>query len=104
MYEPNETSRHYINSVGISAVAHKTKNGFKVEKNLPPEPILIFVFGKEDASVARSEGLSMPECNYARAMANQLLFAEGWDKYHDGFLTRAYVQEGMEAYEKGLKK
>jgi hypothetical protein len=104
MYKPNELSRHYIDSVGISSVGHKTKHGFKVESNLPPEPILIFVFGKEDVSAARSEGLSMAEFNYDRAMTNQFLFAEGWDKYHDRFLTRAYVQEGMDAYKKALKQ
>ena len=104
MYEPNESSRHYIDPVGITSVGHKTKHGFKVEKNLPAEPILIFVFGKEDASAARSEGRSMAEFHYNRAMANQFLFAEGWDKYHDRFLTRAYVQEGMGAFENASKK
>jgi hypothetical protein len=104
MYEPNEPSRRYIDPVGITSVGHKTKHGFKIEKNLPPEPILIFVFGKEDASAARSEGRSMAESHYNRAMSNQFLFAEGWDKYHDRFFTRAYVQEGMGAYEKALKQ
>jgi hypothetical protein len=100
MYKPDESSRHYIDSVGITSVGHKTKHGFKVEENLPHEPILIFVFGKEDASAARSEGRNMAEFHYNRATANQFLFAEGWDKYHDRFLTRAYVQEGMDAFEK----
>jgi hypothetical protein len=90
--------------VGISSVGHKTKQGFKTEKNLPPEPILIFVFGREDAAVARSEGRSMAEFQYNRGLANQFLFAEGWDKYHDRFFSRAYLQEGMDAYEKALKK
>jgi hypothetical protein len=40
----------------------------------------------EDAAVARSEGESMASFHYSRAMANQFLFAEGWDKYHDRFL------------------
>jgi hypothetical protein len=104
MYKPNEQSRHYIGAVGISSVGHKTKPGLKIEKELPREPVLIFVFGKEDASVARSEGLSMAESHYERALANQFLFAEGWDKYHDRFFTRAYLQEGMEAYEDALKQ
>ena len=73
-------------------------------EKLPSEPVLIFVFGKEDASTARSEGLSMAEFHYNRAMANQFLFAQGWDKYHDRFFTRAYLEEGMGAYEKALKK
>jgi hypothetical protein len=105
MYEPKQPSRHYIDSVGIDAVAHKTKHGFKMEKkNLPPEPTLIIVFGKEDAAVARSEGRSMAESQYNGRMANQFLFAEGWDLYHDRFLTRAYVQEGMDAFNKALKQ
>jgi hypothetical protein len=104
MYEPNEPSRHYIDPVGISPVEHKTKHDSNIEKNLPTEPILIFVFGKEDASAARSEGLSMAEFHYNRAMANQFLFAQGWDKYHYRFFTRAYLEEGMGAYEKALKK
>jgi hypothetical protein len=103
MYEPNESSRHYIDPVGITSVGHKTKFGLKVEKNLPAEPILIFVFGKEDASAARSEGRSMAEFHYNRAMANQFLFAEGWDKYHDRFLTRAYVQEAEAAFVKASR-
>jgi hypothetical protein len=73
-------------------------------EKLPSEPVLIFVFGKEDASTARSEGLSMTRSHYNRVMASQFLFAEGWDKYHDRFLTRAYVQEEMGAYEDGLKQ
>jgi hypothetical protein len=35
MYEPNEPSRHYIDPLGISSVVHKTKHGFKVQKNSP---------------------------------------------------------------------
>jgi hypothetical protein len=104
MYKPNEPSRHYIGAVGVSSEGHQTKHDFKNKKNFPSEPVLIFVFGKEDASAARSEGLSMAESHYDQAMANQFLFAEGWDKYHDRFLTRAYVQEGIGAYEKALKK
>jgi hypothetical protein len=104
MYEPNEPSRRYIDPVGITALGHKTKDGLKIEKDAPPEPILIFVFGKEDTSAARSEGRNMADSHYNRSMANQFLFAEGWDRYHDRFFTRAYVQEGMDAYEKALKQ
>jgi hypothetical protein len=42
--------------------------------------------------------------HYSRAMANQFLFAEGWDKYLDRFLTRAYVQEGTDAFNKAFKQ
>jgi hypothetical protein len=53
VYEPSQSSRHHIDLLGITSVGHKTKDGFKVEKkNLPPEPILIFVFGMEDAAAA----------------------------------------------------
>jgi hypothetical protein len=52
----------------------------------------------EDAAPAREEGKSMAESRYTSAQAEQFLFAEGWDKYHDRFLTRAYVQEGLDAY------
>ena len=45
----------------------------------------------------------MAEAHYSRAMAEQFLFAEGWDKYHDRFFTRAYVQEGVDAYQRALK-
>jgi hypothetical protein len=75
-----------------------------IEEQIPWECRRLGVFGKEDASAARSEGLSMAEFHYNRAMANQFIFAESWDKYHDRFLTRAYVQEGMEAYEKASKQ
>ena len=92
MYEPDEPSRHYIGKI--------TKHG---SKNSPVDTVLIFVFGIEDAAAARSEGRSMAEAHYSRAMAEQFLFAEGWDKYHDRFFTRAYVQEGVDAYQRALK-
>jgi hypothetical protein len=62
--------------------------------------VLIVNFGREDAAAARAEGRSMATFKYTPAAAEQFLFAEGWDKYHDRFFTRAYVQEGLSAYEK----
>jgi len=45
----------------------------------------------------------MAEFRYTFSMTQQFLFAEGWDKYHSRFFTRAYVQEGMDAYAKGRR-
>jgi hypothetical protein len=53
---------------------------------------------------AREEGKSMAEFRYSRSQAEQFLFAQAWDKYHDRYLTRAYVQEGKEAYDEALRK
>jgi hypothetical protein len=92
LYQPNEHSRHFI--ARISAA----KDG------KDPQPVLCFVFGMEDAEAARKEGKRMAEVHYSRAQAEQFLFAQGWDKYHDRFFARAYVQEGEDAYEKALKK
>jgi hypothetical protein len=64
----------------------------------PTNDVVIFNFGIEDSQAARAEGRSMRAFNYAPAQAEQFLFAEGWDKYHDRFFTRAYVQEGMDAF------
>ena len=36
----------------------------------------------------------------ASSQAHEFLFAQGWDKYHDRFFTRCYVQEGEDAYNK----
>ena len=65
---------------------------------------LVYNFGIEDATAARDEGRSMAGFNYTKEMADKFLFAEGWDKYHDRFFTRAYVQEGMAAYTAARKK
>ena len=51
-----------------------------------------------------TEGQSMAESHYSPAQAEQFLFAEGWDKYHDRFFTRGYVQEGLDAYSKARRK
>ena len=66
--------------------------------------VAILIFGMEDVGVARSQGISMAESKYTPDMAEQFLLAEGWSKYHDRFFTRAYVQEGMDAYEKAERR
>jgi hypothetical protein len=100
MYNPTEHSRHFITR--LEAVTDgKTGKQRKIEN---PQPVLCFVFGMEDAEAARKEGRSMAEFHYSRSEAHEFLFAQGWDKYHDRFFTRAYVQEGEEAYEEALKR
>jgi hypothetical protein len=98
MFAPNEHSRHYITH--LEATSH---NG-KVQKTENPEPVLCFVFGMEDAAPARAEGQGMAEFKYSPTEAQQFLFAQGWDKYHDRFFTRAYVQEGLEAFNAARKR
>jgi hypothetical protein len=93
LYQPKLHSRHEIGKLAPvgKGVNHSHDN----------DPVLFLIFGIEDASIAREEGKSMAEFKYTPAMAEQFLFAQGWDKYHDRFFTRAYVQEGMDAYTKG---
>ena len=100
LFDPRDHSRHYVDHISATRNG-KTGKTVKVED---PEPILCFVFGMEDAEPARSEGRSMAESRYTPSEAEQFLFAEGWDKYHDRFFTRAYVQEGMDAYTAARKK
>jgi hypothetical protein len=92
LYDPTKQSGHQI--VQLKA----TKPG------APADTVLMLIFGMEDAAQdaapARSEGESMASFRYSPAQAEQFLFAEGWDKYHDRFMTRAYVQEGMDAFNK----
>ena len=96
MYKPDEHSRHFI--ADITAVRDgKTGKAFNTKN---PSRVLCFVFGMEDAEPAREEGRSMAEFHYSRSQAEQFLFAEGWDKYHDRFFTRCYVQEGENAYDR----
>ena len=45
----------------------------------------------------------MAECHYTASQVHEFLFAQGWDKYHDRFFTRCYVQEGEEAYDQAVK-
>jgi TPR repeat protein len=96
MYKPDEHSGHFVSHVDAVKDV-KTEKPRKMEH---PEPILCFVFGIEDAEPARKEGESMAEFHYSRVQAHEFLFAQGWDKYHDRFFTRCYVQEGEDAYDK----
>jgi hypothetical protein len=100
MYKPDEHSRHFIAHIDAVTDA-KTGKTRKMANN--SRPVLCFVFGIEDAKAAREEGRSMAECHYTPSQAHEFLFAEGWDKYHDRFFTRCYVQEGEDAYEEVVK-
>jgi hypothetical protein len=99
MYKPDEHSRHFIGN--ISSTDPRTDK----ERAVPTksQPVVCFVFGMEDAKPARDEGRSMAECKYTPQQAHEFLFAQGWDKYHDRFFTRCYVQEGEAAYETAAK-
>jgi hypothetical protein len=99
MYKPDEHSRHFI--ANISATDPRTEATQKAAKNSPA--VVCFVFGIEDAKPARQEGRSMAECKYTPQQAHEFLFAQGWDKYHDRFFTRCYVQEGETAYNAAVK-
>jgi hypothetical protein len=67
------------------------------------QTVVCFVFGIEDAEPAREQGRSMAEFQYSPSQAHEFLFAQGWDKYHDRFFTRCYVQEGEAAYDKAVR-
>ena len=95
MFSPNEHSSISVDRIDAT---YDSKTG-KKKKVENPEPVLCLVFGMEDAAPARDEGKSLAEFRYSSAQLEQFLFAEGWDKYHDRFLTRAYIQEGLEAYD-----
>ena len=100
MYKPDEHSRHFIAHID-SVTDPKTKKTSKTANN--PQAVVCFVFGIEDAEPARKEGRSMAECHYSPSQAHEFLFAQGWDKYHDRFFTRCYVQEGEAAYDKAVE-
>ena len=100
MYKPDEHSRHFIAQIE-SAADPKTGEKRKISKDA--EAVLCFVFGMEDAQPAREQGRSMAEFHYTPSQAHEFLFAQGWDKYHDRFFTRCYVQEGEAAYEAAVK-
>ena len=99
MYKPDEHSRHFV--ANISATDPRTNK----ERAVPTksQAVLCFVFGMEDAKPAREQGRSMAESHYSPEQAHEFLFAQGWDKYHDRFFTRCYVQEGEAAYEAAVK-
>lgn len=100
MYKPDEHSRHFVARID-SATDPKTGENRKISKDA--QAVLCFVFGIEDAQPAREQGRSMAECHYTSEQAHEFLFAQGWDKYHDRFFTRCYVQEGEAAYEAAVK-
>ena len=100
MYKPDEHSRHFIAQID-SATDPKTGEKRKISKDT--QAVLCFVFGMEDAQPAREQGRSMAEFKYTPSQAHEFLFAQGWDKYHDRFFTRCYVQEGEDAYQKEVK-
>ena len=100
MYKPDEHSRHFIAQID-SATDPKTGEKRKISKDA--QAVLCFVFGMEDAKPAREQGRSMAEFHYSPEQAHEFLFAQGWDKYHDRFFTRCYVQEGEAAYEAAIK-
>jgi hypothetical protein len=100
MYKPDEHSHHFVARID-SATDPKTGEKRKISKDA--QAVLCFVFGMEDAKPAREEGRSMAECQYSAAQAHEFLFAEGWEKYHDRFFTRCYLQEGEDAYEEAVK-
>ena len=101
MYKPDEHSRHFI--AHIDAVTDpKTGKTRKMAAN-NSQPALCFVFGIEDAEPAREQGRSMADFHYTPEQAHELLFAQGWGKYHDRFFTRCYLQEGENAYNAAVK-
>ena len=97
MYKPDQHSGHFIAHID-SVTDPKTGKA----RNIPnkSQAVVCFVFGVEDAQPAREQGRSMAECHYSPSQAHEFLFAQGWDKYHDRFFTRCYVQEGEDAYNK----
>jgi hypothetical protein len=99
MYKPDEHSGHFIAHID-SATDSKTGRA----RNIPnkSQAVVCFVFGVEDAQPAREQGRSMAECHYSPSQTHEFLFAQGWDKYHDRFFTRCYVQEGEDAYNKAV--
>ncbi|PYL43591.1 MAG: hypothetical protein DMF42_03670 [Verrucomicrobia bacterium] len=100
MYKPDEHSRHFIAHID-SATDPRTGKTRKIPND--SQAVVCFVFGIEDAEPARKEGRSMAECHYSPSQAHEFLFAQGWDRYHDRFFTRCYVQEGEGAYDKAVK-
>jgi hypothetical protein len=100
MYKPDEHSRHFIAHID-SVTDPKTGKA----RNVPDksQSVVCFVFGIEDAEPAREQGRSMAEFHYSPSQAHEFLFAQGWEKYHDRFFTRCYVQEGEDAYDTAVK-
>jgi len=89
-YHPDEHSRHFVANLS------------KASDGKEATPVLCLVFGMEGAESARTEGTTMAEAQYSRFSAELFLYLEDWDKYHDRFFTRCYVQEGEDAYDKAM--
>ena len=100
MYKPDEHSRHFTAHID-SATDPKTGEKRKISKDA--QAVLCVVLGMEDEQPAREQGSSIAEFHYSPEQAHEFLFAQGWDKYHDRFFTRCYVQEGEDAYQKEVK-
>jgi len=100
MYKPDEHSRHFIAHID-SVTDPKTRKTRDIPNK--SQTVVCFVFGIEDAESAREQGRSMAEFHYTSSQAHEFLFAQGWDKYHDRFFTRCYVQEGEGAYDSAVK-
>ena len=100
MYKPDEHSRHFIAHID-SVTDPQTGRARSVPSK--SQTLVCFVFGLEDAEPAREQGRSMAEFRYSASQAHEFLFAQGWDKYHDRFFTRCYVQEGEAAYDKAVR-
>jgi hypothetical protein len=100
MYKPDEHSRHFIAHID-SATDPQTGKTRKIPKD--SQKVVCFVFGIEDAEPAREQGRSMAEFHYSPSQAHEFLFAQAWDKYHDRFFTRCYVQEGENTYDKAVR-
>ena len=100
MYKPDEHSGHFVAHIDSVTDPKAGK-----ARNIPnkSQAVVCFVFGVEDAQPAREQGRSMAECHYSPSQAHEFLFAQGWDKYHDRFFTRCYLQEGEDAYEEVVK-
>src|SRR5205809_8017172 len=96
MVQPGRQRRQFGARIE-SAADPKTGEKRKISKDA--QAVLCFVFGMEDAQPAREQGRSMAASHYSPEQAHEFLFAQGWDKYHDRFFTRCYVQEGEAAYE-----
>jgi hypothetical protein len=100
MYKPDEHTRHFIARID-SVTDPKTRKTRDIPNK--SQSVVCFVFGIEDAEPAREQGRSMAEFHYTPSQAHEFLFAQGWDKYHDRFFTRCYVQEGEDAYNKTVE-
>jgi hypothetical protein len=91
VYQPNNHSGYSVGWIKPAGAKGKAIPGKGIK-------VLVCNFGIENVAKARAQGREMKGFNYTPAMAQQFLFAQGWDESHDRFYTRAYVQEGMNGY------